>query len=96
MVFSDTDEINDGDLKHIFKMAAHDRFNYWEERIQFYFNSDRNCARKHEFDPDYPAIALYLKKGVPPSFLQSPNDDSELMIFEELKRWISISIVEFE
>jgi hypothetical protein len=95
-VYSDTYEINDGDFKHIFKIAAHDRFNYWKERIQFYYNADRKCAKRHNFDPDYPAIALYHRSDVTPSFLQSPEDDDQMMNFIQLKNWVSISVVEVD
>lgn len=96
VLYASTVEIDDGDMKHIFKIALQDRFNHFDERIQFYFNADRNCAKQRNFDPDNPAIAIYHKSGVRPSFLQSPQDDDKMMSKLLLGYWILVSIVEVE
>ena len=49
-----------------------------------FYNSDRQCAKLRQFDPDEPAIAIYFKNGADPSVLQSPKDFKIIESYESI------------
>lgn len=63
-------ELDGGDMDHLKQVVAHDRLTFIEEKIRFFFNTEKECASKRSFDPEKPAIALYLGKNIPPFTLQ--------------------------
>jgi hypothetical protein len=52
--------ISEGQMKHFYKVATHDRFTFIDEEVEFFFNSDKACAERRQFDSSYPSVALYV------------------------------------
>ena len=84
--FGDTDT----DMQHVFKVAVYEKLNFGNDAIPMFYNSDRQCAKLRQFDPDEPAIAIYFKNGADPSVLQSPKDFKIIESYEVLKLWVSL------
>jgi|LauGreDrversion4_2_1035121.scaffolds.fasta_scaffold173837_2 hypothetical protein len=78
-------------MDHLKKVIAFDRFTFFDERVYFYFNDDKECAKARQFDQEKPAVALYLGKDTLPFSL---TEESE-MSYDYLVQWISSCIVEF-
>lgn len=89
--FGQLDDLYGGKMDHLKKVIAFDRFTFFDERVYFYFNDDKECAKARQFDQEKPAVALYLGKDTLPFSL---TEESE-MSYDYLVQWISSCIVEF-
>lgn len=47
-------------MGHINMVAAFDKNQNPTEPINYYVSHDKKCAEKHGFNPDEPAIALFI------------------------------------
>lgn len=52
---------------------------------------DPKCAEKHNFDPENPALSLYIHSQFKEFRLQGPNDNLSL---EYLMGWLSVKYVQ--
>jgi len=84
------EDLYGGKMDHLKKVIAHDRFTFFDQRVEFFFNTDKECAEKRQFNPEEPAIALYVHEDIPPFTLTKQED----LVYEHLIIWISTSIVE--
>ena len=64
--FGQVEDLYGGKMDHLKKVIAHDRFTFFDQRVEFFFNTDKECAEKRQFNPDEPAIALYVDAEIPP------------------------------
>ena len=88
--FGQVEDLYGGKMDHLKKVIAHDRFTFFDQRVEFFFNTDKECAEKRQFNPEEPAIALYVHEDIPPFTLTKQED----LVYEHLIIWISTSIVE--
>jgi len=80
-------------MAHLARVVLKDRFSFQEtQRINFFVNDDPDCKERRQFDPDHPAVSLYVHPDVPPFVLQAPEDD---LSYEFVSTWLSISMVEY-
>lgn len=89
---SEADLGEEGSMSHIKDLAAFDRFHNPHEPINFYVNTEPECKAERQFEPDQPAVALFVHEEVLPFSLQAPDDDLSMA---NLTRWLNVSILQF-
>ena len=55
------DDINDGDMFHLFKISIFNRFKYPYEDLVFYYTPERLCAKYYKFNPNEASIAFFFQ-----------------------------------
>lgn len=88
--FGTLDSLYGGEMDHLKRVVAHDKFTFTEQNIEVFFNTEKECAEKRNLNPEANTLVLYLHSSTMPFVLTSEFHNME---YEDIIDWISTSIV---
>jgi len=90
VVFAKEEEVDvGGKVDFIHKLSTFDRFNFPEQPILFFHNSDPECKKERNLEGDEPALVMYVSKDTTPFTKLGDKDE---ISFNSIYHWISMSI----
>jgi len=75
-----------GSMSHLAKVSTTDSFNYPEQPILFYYNTDPECKEYYKLKADEPSIVMYTNKA---NILEGSKED---LSTHRLLKWINQKI----
>lgn len=64
-------------MTHLNELASIDSFTNPHEKVNFFYNSDKDCREEHDLDPKKPGIAMNLLKNTPLAILNEKSTNAK-------------------
>jgi len=61
VVYAKEEEVaHGGQIDYVHRLSTFDRFNFPEQPILFFYNTDAECKKQHSIESDDPAFVMYV------------------------------------